>query len=127
MALPIACPAASEVQPPARPPGVLCGVLELANDGAHVRGWAAKGRISAMMDGESDARTVHGFCAGRGIPGSPVSYCACAIWRAQREAEWAARKGPDALRDEQAIRPDRDFSALEDARDLDAAALTTGG
>jgi hypothetical protein len=119
MALRLACPAATEVRPPARAAGVICGVLELANDGASVRGFQSHGRTSALMDGESDFRTVHGFCCRFGA-GEPAGYVRCVIWRARREAEWAARRGPDALRDDQAVRPDRDFSALEEAAALAA-------
>lgn len=80
-------------------------MLELSNDGAHVRGFTSRGQLPALMSGRKDSGTVRHFCAGRGIPGSEISYTACALWRAQREAEWAARKGPDALRDEKAQRP----------------------
>lgn len=86
---------------------MICGVLELANDGAHAHGFHSRGQISPVMSGTKDARTVHGYCAGTGLPGSICCYTACAIWRAQREAEWAARRGPDALRDEQAVRAPR--------------------
>jgi hypothetical protein len=105
MSLPIVCPAASEVQPPAHGPSVVCGVLELSNDGAHVQGFTSRGQVNALMSGQKDRRTVQGFCAGQGIPGSRISYCSCAIWRAQREADWAARRGPDALIDDAAARP----------------------
>jgi hypothetical protein len=118
MALPLACPAAMEVSPPAHGPSVRCGVLELSNEGAHAHGFQSRGKVPALMSGRHDARTVHGFCAGPGVPGSRLSYCSCAIWRAQREAEWAARRGQDALRDSEATRPpaiDRDL--LADAAD----------
>lgn len=105
MALTLVCPAASLVEPPAHGPSVICGALELSNDGAHVNGFQSRGQVSALMSGKSDPRTVRGFCAGDGVPGSPRSYCSCVIWRAQRQAEWAARRGPDALRDDQAARP----------------------
>lgn len=116
MALPLVCPAASPLNPAAGVPSVVCGVLELSNEGAHAHGFQSRGKVSAVMDGEHDAGTVHGFCAGPGIPGSLVSYCACAIWRAGREADWAGRRGPDALRDEDAVRrPQIDSDLLHEA------------
>lgn len=105
MGLAIQCPAASVVEPPAHGESVVCGVLELSNDGADAHGFQSRGQVSALMSGRKDTRTVRRFCAGRGIPGSPMSYCSCEIWRAQREADWAARRGPDALIDEAAARP----------------------
>jgi hypothetical protein len=104
MSLPLACPAAAEVSPVAHGPSVLCGVLELSNDGAHAHGFQSRGQVSALMSGAKDAKTVAGFCCRSGA-GEPGGYVRCAIWRAQREAEWAARKGPDALRDDAAARP----------------------
>lgn len=106
MALPLVCPAASEVSPPAHGPSVICGVLELSNDGAHVAGFASRGQVSALMSGRKDPRTVAGFCAGQGVPGSPRSYCSCEIWRAEKARIAAARRaGMDGLRDDAAVRP----------------------
>lgn len=102
-ALPIVCPAASPVQPANDEPSVICGVLELANDGAQIAGRRRGAEVSALMSGTRMAATVELFCAGRGIPGSPMSYCACAIWRAEKARIAAGRStGPDGLRDEQA-------------------------
>lgn len=103
--LPIACPAASPVQPAHDEPSVICGVLELANDDAELDGYRSRGQVSALVSGSRDRGTVHNFCAGRGIPGSRASYCSCAIWRAEKARIAAARHGQDALVDEQAARP----------------------
>lgn len=86
-------------------PSVLCGELVIANDGAHVQGFQSRGHVSPVMDGDHDATAIATYCAGDGIPGSEISYYQCPIWRAAREAAWAGRTGPDALRDEQAGRP----------------------
>lgn len=100
----VQCPAAVSIEPPHEAPSVICGVLELSNHGAHAHGFTSRGQVSPVISGTRDAGTVHGFCAGAGIPGSRCSYTACAIWRAGREADWAQRRGPDALRDEQSDR-----------------------
>lgn len=100
MQLPIACPAASPVQPADDQPSVVCGVLEIANEGAEVGGFTERGHVSALFSGSRDAGTVQNFCAGRGIPGSPMSYCSCVIWQAEKDRIAAQRKaGPDGLRD----------------------------
>jgi len=104
--LPIACPAATPVQPANDDPSVVCGVLERANDDAELHGFRARGQVSALMSGSKDSGTVLNFCAGQGIPGSPASYCCCAIWRAEKARIAAARRaGQDGLVDEQASRP----------------------
>lgn len=96
-ALPIACPAATEVDPPGTGPTIVCGVLANANDAAHDGVHAA---VDALFDVASNPRTVLGFCAGSGIPGSSCSYTSCAIWRAEKQ------RGRDRkpLADEQAVR-----------------------
>lgn len=109
------CPAALAIQPPNDAPSVVCGVLELSNHGAHVNGYQDKGHVSPVLSGTQDRLTVHGFCAGKGLPGSRCSYTACAVWRAAREADWASRKGPDALRD-----PDSDRQGFLDPEHADA-------
>lgn len=99
-ALPIACPAATEVHPPNTSPSVVCGVLENANRRAQE---GQRGQVSALFDADTNPRTVHGFCAGPGIPGSPASYCSCAIWRAEK----SSLRGRHALRDDAAARQGR--------------------
>lgn len=103
---PSPCPAATTFPPVVgdRVPDVLCGVLAKSNDGAHVGGFTSRGQMDPMFYGDKDPSVIRHACHGRGVPGSPASYCACVIWRAQRDAERAGRKGPDALRDEQATR-----------------------
>jgi hypothetical protein len=101
----LVCPAANEIHPPADSPSVLCGVLDNANDGAHVHGFAERGHVSPVVSGDRDQSVIAAYCAGEGITGSVCSYTSCPVWRAAREAEWAHRRGPGALRDEQAIRP----------------------
>jgi hypothetical protein len=96
------CPAATPIHPPADDESVLCGVLALANDGAHIGGVTARGQVSPLMSGSKDPNIVRFQCAGTGVPGSHMSYCACELWRAQRDAELAGRRGPGALRDEKA-------------------------
>jgi hypothetical protein len=99
------CWAARALHPAADSPSVLCGVLDKANDGAHVNGFEDRGHVSPVISGDRDRSAVSAYCCGTGIPGSVASYTACPIWRAAKEAEWARRRGPDALRDEQATRP----------------------
>lgn len=77
----------------------------MANDGAEVGGFTERGHVSPVMSGDRDRNVIATYCAGQGVPGSLCSYYQCPIWRAAREASWAARKGPDALRDTQASRP----------------------
>lgn len=99
-ALPIVCPAANLVEPADDQPSIVCGVLELANDGAQINGFTHRAEVSALFSGTRDAGTVHNFCAGRGIPGSPMSYCSCAIWQAEKQRIDDQRAaGPDGLRD----------------------------
>jgi hypothetical protein len=95
----LVCPAASPIEPPGHGESVLCGVLNQANDGAHVAGFTGRGQVSPLMSGRDDPNVVAFQCAGQGVPGSPASYCACALWRAQRDAERAGRRGPGALHD----------------------------
>lgn len=90
------CPAATPIEPPGHGPSVVCGVLDKANDGAHVGGFTARGQVSALMSGKRDPSVVEHACCG--------DYTACLIWRAQRDAERATRRGPDALRDVDADR-----------------------
>lgn len=111
------CPAASVIQPAADLPSIHCGVLALANQGAHVDGFESRGQVDAVFSGSRDPSTVNLFCAGEGLPGSSCSYTACEIWRAGREADWARRRGPDALRDEQGYAaPNREGFADGDFR-----------
>lgn len=84
---------------------MVCGVLELSNERAQLGGYRSRGHIDPVLSGTRDGGTVRLFCHGQGIPGSPMSYCSCELWRAQRDAELAARRGPDALVDEQTPRP----------------------
>lgn len=105
MSLQLACPAAAPVHPPSHGPSVLCGALEIANSGAHIDGNAARGQVSALMSGRQDPSVVQNFCAGRGVPGSPASYCRCAIWRAEKQRIAAGRTpGADGLKDTKAGR-----------------------
>lgn len=83
----------------------MCGVLELSNEQAQLNGYRSRGHINPVLSGTKDSGTVRLFCHGPGIPGSPMSYCSCDLWRAQRDADRAARRGPDALRDERTPRP----------------------
>lgn len=116
MATALTCPAASGIHPAADAPSVLCGVLAQSNRGAHVRGFQSRGQVSPVMSGSHDPATIATACAGDGVPGSQLSYCACAIWRAGKQAEWAGRRGPDALRDEHAVRrPEIDTELLAEA------------
>jgi hypothetical protein len=101
-ALPIVCPAAVEVRPVGDAPSIVCQVLERTNDDAEIGGVRERGQVSALFSGTRDAGTVHGFCCGQGVTGSPSSYASCAIWEAAKEAHWAARA---ELRDGQAHRP----------------------
>lgn len=103
--LTLVCPAALPIHPAADVPSVVCGVLEQANSGAEIGGWEQRGQITARLSGSADRSTVRALCAGTGIPGSAISYCACELWRARRHADWANRTGPDSLRDEKATRP----------------------
>lgn len=101
------CPAAS-VHPPAvgdGVPTVLCGVLANSNEGAHIAGVTRRGQVDPVFHGDRDPSIVRFTCLSPGVPGSRMSYCACVLWRAQRDADRAGRRGPDALRDEQATRP----------------------
>ena len=102
----IVCPAGAPIHPAASgSTSVLCGVLSNANAGAHVGGYQRRGHVSPIMSGEHDPTIVATYCAGPGVTGSLCSYAMCPVWRAGRDADWADRKGPDALRDEQAHRP----------------------
>lgn len=98
------CPAATIIQPADDVSSVLCGVLAKSNDVSDVGGYASRGAVSPVMSGTRDPNVVRFFCRSPGIPGSRRSYCACALWRAQRDAELAGRHGKDALRDGQAER-----------------------
>lgn len=84
---------------------MLCGVLDQSNDGAEVDGYESRGQVSPIISGSQDQRPISTYCCGCGVPGGLVSYTACPIWRAAKEAEWARRRGPDALRDTDAARP----------------------
>lgn len=98
--LPIVCPAGAPVHPPADSPSVLCGVLNLANDGAEVRGFQSRGHVSPVMSGDRDTNAVFAYC--RSEPHGIAGYDQCPIWRAARDAELARRRGPNALRDDHA-------------------------
>lgn len=111
------CPAATVIHPATDLPSVVCGVLALANDGAHVDGFEARGQVAAVFSGSKDPSTINLFCAGTGLPGSRCSYTACMIWRAGRDADWARRRGPDALRDADGYSaPNREGFADSDVR-----------
>lgn len=103
--LPIVCPAGASAHPAVGSASVHCGVLAASNRGAHVGGFTSRGQVSPIRSGDEDRLAVHTYCCGTGVPGALNSYDACPIWRAAKEAEWAARRGPDALRDKQATRP----------------------
>lgn len=122
-ALKLVCPAALPIHPATDEPSVVCGVLEQANEGAEIGGWEERGQITARLSGSRDRSTVRNLCAGRGVPGSAVSYCSCVLWQAQKEAEWAQRHGPDALRDPIADRP----PAVRDRIDAPAVGSLVGG
>ena len=84
-------------------PSVRCLVLVAANDGESIGGWTEKGQANEVMSGIDDPGQCANFCcrseptlSGEGKPG----YTNCSIWRAHKEAVWAAR---DEIRDEQAI------------------------
>lgn len=105
------CPAVADVVgAPAGPlPSVVCGVLKVANRGATLDGFSARGFISPVQDGQRDAKTVASLCSETGdVPaitadeaesGGHAHYTACPLWRAAREADWAGRKGSERLRD----------------------------
>lgn len=103
--LPIVCPAASLLNPAIGAQSVLCGELDLANDGAEIDGFTDRGQVSPVMHGDHDRRVLGTYCCGPGVTGAVNSYAACPIWQAAKEAYWARRRGAGALRDEQAIRP----------------------
>lgn len=118
----MSCPAASTFPPAVgdRVPDVLCGVLADANDGAHVGGFRSRGQVDALFRGDKDPSTIRFACHGQGVPGSPMSYCACVIWRARRDADRAGRR---EMRDTEATR----MQAGPDPRVADALGSLTDG
>lgn len=109
MSLSLACPAATEVNSSAGVPSVRCGVLEVANEGEHIGGVTSRGHVDPVMDGDKDAATVRRFCC-KGteeqVNGHPIGFPNCEIWKAEKRAIEEGRKGPGALRDEEARRID---------------------
>lgn len=97
--LPVVCPAASTIHPPDTGTSVVCGVLENANQRREDGG----GHVSPVLRADKDPSTIAGYCAGQGVPGSPASYCACVVWRAEKQR----RRAGDALTDEHAARQGR--------------------
>lgn len=104
MRLPIACPAATEINLPDVGPSVRCGVLARSNDGAEVNGWEARGQVDDTFEGHTV--TARRFCCDDGTTDERTGYTRCVIWEAERKAQAAGRSGPDALHDEEATRVD---------------------
>lgn len=114
----LVCPAARSIHPADDAPSVICGVIDGSNEGAEIGGWERRGKVTPVVSGTRDPATIRYLCAGRGVPGSETSYCACVLWRAQRQADWADRHGPGALRDDLAIRPPAVRDKLTDIPDV---------
>jgi hypothetical protein len=87
---PTTCPAVRDVITETRYGGgaVICGIVALENGHEQlVR------RVSPVITEARDPSSIEAFCAGEGVPGAENSYCACPVWRGEKERLWRRRAG----------------------------------